>query len=162
MTVPKPPLISPEQMHILRAVTAMAWADGVLEPAEVTLMADKLSHYFTADPEDQGDVAAEIEAYFQQQVPLAEILPQITRPQDRRLVLKLSYLVIAASARNPDEPLINPAEQAAFQDLVRQLQLPPEVVEEVANEVRAVSLLTDASPLDALVAGFTQHFAPST
>jgi len=156
--MPNPPLISPHQMTLLRAVTAMAWADGVLEPSEVSLMADKLSHHFSADPEDQGDIAAEISAYFQQQVPLSEILPQITHGEDRRLVLKLSYLVKTVSARTPAEPLINPEEEAAFQELVRQLQLPPEVIEEVANEVRAVSLLTDASPLDALVAGFKQYF----
>lgn len=152
----QPPSISPTQMNILRAVTAMAWADGVLEPAEISLMADKLSHHFAADPEDQADIAAEIESYFQQQLPLSEIIPQLTRPEDRRLVLKLSYLVIAASSRSPQEALINPQEQAAFQTLVSQLQLPPEVLEEVANEVRAVSLLTDATPMDTLIAGFTQ------
>ena len=41
------PLITPRQMNFLRALTAMAWADGVLESAEVSMMTEHLVHLFT-------------------------------------------------------------------------------------------------------------------
>ncbi|MCJ2544396.1 TerB family tellurite resistance protein [Thermostichus vulcanus] len=158
MPIPPPPGITPKQMNLLRAVTAMAWSDGALEVAEVELMAQQLSQHFASDPSQQASLAKQIREYFVQRIPLDEILPQISDEAEKRLILKLGYLVIAASARSPEEPLVNLEELEAFQQLVAKLQLPPEVVKQISQE--AESELGDPSiaPIEALVKGFTEHY----
>lgn len=153
-----PPAITPKQMNLLRAVTAMAWSDGVLEPAEIELMATRLSQRFASDPSQQDDLAQEIRHYFDQQIPLDEVLPKITEDSDRRLILKLGYLVIAASARSPEEPTVNMQEQAAFTQLVHHLGLPPETVHQVSEEAQSELADPEVEPIEALVNGFSTHY----
>ncbi|MDX2273639.1 MAG: TerB family tellurite resistance protein [Cyanobacteriota bacterium] len=160
MDAPLPPSITPHQMNLLRAVTAMAWSDGVLEPAEIDVMAAQLSHHFARDPQQQGQLARQIQDYFLQHVPLSEVLPKLTETADKRLVLKLGYLVIAASARTPDEPIVNMDEQVAFTELVKALGLPNDIVEAVAQEAEAELGDTSVAPMEALISGFTHHFQP--
>ncbi len=157
MSTPAPPGITPKQMNLLRAVAAMAWADGALEVAEVELMAQKLSQHFAADPAQQASLAQEIREYFVQRIPLDEILPKITDAAEKRFLLKLGYLVIAASARSPEEPLVNVEECQAFQQLVAQLQLPPEVVQQVSQEAKAELGDAPVAPLEVLVKGLTEY-----
>jgi hypothetical protein len=158
MVMPSPPAITPYQMNLLRAVTAMAWSDGSLEAGELELMATQLAQRFAQDPDQQEALAKTVREYFTQQIPLAEVLPKITQESDRRLILKLGYLVIAASARSPEEPVVNVEELDAFQQLVNALNLSPEAVHQVSAEAEAE--LTDASvaPLEALIEGFSQHY----
>jgi hypothetical protein len=52
-------------------------------------------------------------------------------------VLRLGYEVIGASARTPDEPNINEDEAAAYQKLVKLLDLPEDVVKTIEAEVEA-------------------------
>jgi hypothetical protein len=158
MTTPPPPAISPKQMNILRAVTAMAWADGVLEPGEIDVMADKLSQIFAPQPEDRAALSTRIQEYFDQNIPLEEILPKLPDEGDRCLILKLGYLTIEASARAEGEPVVNPQELDAFQRLAKLLQLPADAVRQVSKEARAEANHTNADPLEALVAGFSRHF----
>ncbi|MEO1134117.1 MAG: TerB family tellurite resistance protein, partial [Cyanobacteria bacterium J06639_1] len=99
MTATTPPPISPKQMNILRAVTAMAWADGVLEANEIAIMTAKLSEAFADTAAARDSLAEKIRSYFNQQIPLEEILPKLPDSSDRRFILKLGYMVIAASAR---------------------------------------------------------------
>lgn len=153
-----PPTISPQQMNILRAVTSMAWADGVLEPAEIEVMSTQLAARFAPDPSQQPALSQQIQDYFNQRIPLAEVLPKITQENDRRLILKLGYLVIAASARTPDEPRVNLEEQAAFRSLVEQLALPASVVQAVSAEIQSDPADTSVDPLTALVQGFSSHY----
>ncbi len=153
-----PPVITPHQMNLLRAVTAMAWSDGVLEPAEIETMATQLSQQFVSDPAQQDSLAQSIREYFSQQIPLDEVLPQLKTEADRRLVLKLGYLVIAASAREPGEPLVNVDELEAFQHLVTSLALPAAVVHVVSEEAKTQLQNPEVAPIDALVQGFTDHY----
>ena len=155
---PPPPAITPKQMNLLRAVTAMAWSDGVLESAEIALMANQLSQRFAATPEQQQSIAQEIHDYFNQQIPLAEVLPKLPDTSDRRLILKLSYLVIAASARSPEEPLVNVQEQEAFTQLVQQLGLSAEIVHQVSQEAQAELGDPSIEPIEALISGFSSHY----
>jgi uncharacterized membrane protein YebE (DUF533 family) len=153
------PPITPQQMNILRAVTAMAWADGILEPAEVNVLASQLSRAFAGDPTEQETLSQSLKEYLSQRIPMEEVLPKIRDFQAQRLILKLGYLVIAASARTPDEPLINVQEAEAFTKLVNYLDLPAEVVHEVSEEARQeLPTNSDVAPIEALVAGFTRHF----
>ncbi len=158
MPTPPPPGITPKQMNLLRAVTAMAWSDGALEVAEVELMAQQLSQHFAPDPGQQASLAKQIREYFVQRIPLDEVLPRISDEAEKRLILKLSYLVIAASARSPEEPVVNLEELDAFQQLVDKLQLSPEVVQQVSREAEGELGDPSIAPIEALVQGFTHHY----
>lgn len=147
-----PPAITPRQMNVLRAVTAMAWADGVLEPTEIEVMASKLAAVFG------GAHAVNLEAalrdYCAQNVPLTEVVPLIKEPDDRRLVLKLGYLVIEASNNGQ----VIPVELTAFQELEKLLGLSAADIHAVSEEAKAELNRDDADPLEALVAGLSRHY----
>ncbi|WP_017328186.1 TerB family tellurite resistance protein [Synechococcus sp. PCC 7336] len=159
LTTPPPPAISPKQMNILRAVTAMAWADGVLESQEIVTMADKLSAAFASSPEDRAALSTRIQDYFTQQIPLEEVLPLLPEESDRRLILKLGYLTIESSARTEGEPTVNLQELDAFHHLAELLHLPADVVHEVSEEAKAELGDNGADPLEVLVNGFSRHYA---
>jgi len=147
MNMELPPPISPRQMDILRAVTAMAWADGVLEPDEINLMLDEFAVLFGShsSPSEQERLKERLREYLGQNLPLEEVIPQI-KPADRKLVAQLGYQVINSSRRQPEEPKINRDEAAAFQRLIRLLGLSDAEIEEI-------TLLTDASDEPQSLAG---------
>ncbi|MGK7910123.1 MAG: TerB family tellurite resistance protein [Synechococcus sp.] len=157
VATPPPPAISPKQMNILRAVTAMAWADGVLEPGEIDMMASKLSAAFATDESSQAELSQKLADYFSQNVPLEEVLPKLPDEGDRRLILKLGYLTIEASARSEGEPLVNLQELDAFHKLAAMLKLPPEVIHDVSEEAKQELGEDGADPLEVLVNGFSRH-----
>lgn len=130
-----PPPISPRQMDVLRAVSAMAWADGVLEPDEIRLMLDEFAILFAKNDSDRNALKIQLRDYLGQNIPLEEIIPNIKSLEDRKMTLRLGYQVIQASRRNPDEPKINLDEAAAYQRLVRILDLPSEVVTEIESAI---------------------------
>ncbi len=132
---PGPPPISPRQMDILRAVTAMAWSDGHLEPDEIRVMLDEFALLFGKDEAEQQNLKKTLREYLTQNIPLEEIIPHISRVEDRKMVLRLSYQVIQSSRRNPNEPMVNMDEAAAYQRLLRMLDLPKETVEDIEASV---------------------------
>ena len=158
VATPPPPAISPKQMNILRAVTAMAWADGVLEPGEIEMMASKLSVAFATDESSQAELSRKIADYFSQNVPLEEVLPKLPDESDRRLILKLGYLTIEASARSEGEPLVNLQELDAFHKLAELLQLSPDAIHDVSEEAKQELGDEGVDPLEALVSGFSRHY----
>ncbi|CAN1210932.1 TerB family tellurite resistance protein [Tumidithrix helvetica PCC 7403] len=134
-TQPLPPPINPRQMDILRAVAAMAWADGQLEPDEIRLMLDEFVVLFAKSEAEKPTLKQSLREYFDQNLPLDEIIPQIKRVEDRKLVLRLAYQVIQASRRRPDEPRVNLDEAAAYQRLVRMLDLSADDVADIEASV---------------------------
>ncbi|KKD35097.1 MAG: TerB family tellurite resistance protein [Limnoraphis robusta] len=136
MQAPPPPPITPRQMNLLRVVTAMAWADGHLAQEEVALMLDEFSRLFAVGTE-QEKLQQELTEYLMQNIPLEELIPKLKTQEERELVLRLGYEVIGASARTPDEPNINEDEAAAYQKLVKLLDLPEDVVKTIEAEVEA-------------------------
>jgi len=130
-----PPPISPRQMDMLRAVAAMAWADGKLEPDEIRLMLDEFAALFAKSETERDSLKIQLRDYLGQNIPLEEIIPNIKSLEDRKTILKLGYQVIQASRRNPDEPLVNLDEAAAYQRLVRILDLPADVVTEIEEAI---------------------------
>jgi hypothetical protein len=132
---PIAPSISPHQMDMLRVVTAMAWADGELEPDEEIVILNELTHLFAPDIDQQRSLVTELKAYLNQNLPLEDSLHHIRRKEDRQLILRLSYQVIQASRRKADEPMINLEEAAQYQKLVQLLDLPPAEVEAIEAEV---------------------------
>ncbi|ELS31106.1 MULTISPECIES: TerB family tellurite resistance protein [Pseudanabaena] len=130
-----PPPINPRQMDILRAVAAMAWADGKLEPDEIKLMLDEFATLFAQNDTERSTLKARLKDYLGQNIPLEEVVPHIKSIEDRKMTLRLGYQVIQASRRNPNEPMINLDEAAAYQRLVRILDLPSEVVADIEASI---------------------------
>jgi len=130
------PMISPRQMNFLRAVAAMAWADGVLEPQEVTTLADQLSPLFCGD-QAACDIHPQVAAFLTQNIPLSETLPRLKDEAERALLLKLAYIVIHVSRRHPDEPLVNEAEIAAYTRLRQDIGLSPAQIAQAETEAQA-------------------------
>lgn len=152
MQAPPPPPITPSQMNLLRVVTSMAWSDGHLAQEEVTLMLDEFSRLFAVGSE-QEKLQQELTEYLMQNIPLEELVPKLKTQEERELVLRLGYEVIASSARTPDEPNINEDEAVAYQKLVKLLDLPEDVVKNIEAEVEAKQ--TDNHPN--LVANMTKE-----
>lgn len=132
-----PPTITPRQMNLLRAVASMAWSDGHLASEEVDVMLDRFSRLFATDPGQQQHLQQELRDYLIQNIPLNEIIPKLESQEERELVLKLGYDVICSSARTPNEPNINEEEAAAYDRLVKLLNLPADAVERVEAEAQA-------------------------
>ncbi len=130
-----PPPISPRQMDILRAVAAMAWADGKLEPDEIRLMLDEFAALFAKTDAERNSLKNRLREYLGQNIPLEEVVPNIKSIEDRKLTLRLGYQVIQASRRNPDEPRVNLDEAAAYQRLVRILDLPSDLVADIEASI---------------------------
>lgn len=149
MQAPPPPPITPRQMNLLRVVTAMAWADGHLAQEEVDVMLEQFSRLFATGPQ-QEHLRQELREYLMQNIPLEELIPKLKTQQERELVLTLGYEVINSSARTPDEPSINEEEAAAYQKLVKLLDLPEDVVKRIETGIAAGS--EDSSGLIASMA----------
>jgi len=130
-----PPPISPRQMDILRAVAAMAWADGKLEPDEIRLMLDEFAMLFAKTETERNYLKSRLREYLGQNIPLEEVVPHIKSIEDRKLTLRLGYQVIQASRRSPNEPRVNLDEAAAYQRLVRILDLPSDMVADIEASI---------------------------
>jgi len=129
----------------------MAWSDGELEPDEITVMLEQFAQLFATNDEDRRSLVQELRAYLDQNLPLDECLKRLRRQEDKQLVLRLSYQVIQASRRTPDEPMINLDEAVAYQKLVKLLDLPAANVEAIEAEVTGNLSMSDvAAKLQAL------------
>lgn len=132
---PPPPSISPRQMNLLRIVSSMAWSDGHLAQEEVDVMVVRFSEIFAKAPQQQQKLQHELQEYLIQNIPLEDLVPKLETEDERRLVLKLGYEVIASSARTPEEPNINTDEAQAYQKLVDLLAIPADVVKDIEAQV---------------------------
>ncbi|WP_206043928.1 TerB family tellurite resistance protein [Geitlerinema sp. P-1104] len=128
---PAPPPISPRQMNLLRIVAAMAWADGELAQKEVEVMLTRFSELFAKSPEERQKLREDLQAYCIQNIPLEDLVPKLQSDEERELVLRLAYEVIASSSRTPDEPKINEEEASAYEKLRQLLGLPEAKVKEI-------------------------------
>lgn len=131
------PLITPHQMKLLRAVTAMAWADGQLEPGEEELLVESLAALFAHIP--QESLKVQLRQFVQQNIPLEETVPKIETLEDKKLLVQLSYLVARSSRRTEDEPWINKEESEAYQKVLHMVHLPHQVINQLEVEAEHVA-----------------------
>jgi len=136
LQAPPPPPIAPKQMNLLRVVAAMAWADGHLADEEIEVMLDRFSQLFASNRDRQLSLKQELREYLVQNLPLEEVVPQLTSDRDKELVLELAYETIASSSRTPDEAAINADESAAYTKLVSLLGLAPDVVDRIESHIQ--------------------------
>lgn len=139
-----PPSITPRQMNLLRIVLALAWADGSLAKEEADVMLTNFSRVFANTPEGQEATKQELRSYLVQDIPLEELVPKLTTQTEKEFVLRLGYEVISASARTPDEELINQDEQAIYQKLIELLDLPATTVERIEQSAQTALGKTQA------------------
>lgn len=124
-------------MNLLRVVLSMAWADDNLEQKEVETMVNHFSQLFATDPEQQSYLQAQLKEYFVQNIPIEESAAKLTTDAEKEVALRLSYEVINASARTPNESVVNQAESEAYQKLVKLLNLPANVISRAEQEATA-------------------------
>ena len=129
------PSITSHQMKILQIVAAMAWSDGYFAPEQAELILSRFSKLFSTEIEQKEELRQELQNYLAQDIPIEELVAEIESPEERELILKLSYEVIKVSSRTPNEPMINEEEAAAYEKLVKLLDLPAEVVKRLEAEM---------------------------
>lgn len=153
---PPPPPIAPRQLNLLRVVAALAWADGNLAEEEVDLMLDRFSELFAETDEARANLKEDLREYLVQNLPLEELVPKLQTDVEKELALKLSYEVIAASARTPEESKINEEESAAYAKLLQLLDLPLATVQRIKEEVTS-DRDPDGNLVDSLVAQIADY-----
>lgn len=137
LQTPPPPSITPRQMNLLRVAAYMAWSDGGLAEEEADVMLDRFCRIFSKSDAQQTQLREELRDYLMQNIPLTELVPKLQTPEEKELALRLGYEVISASARAPEEEVINDDEEQAYQTLVSLLELPSETVDRIESEVES-------------------------
>ena len=155
----QPPPISPKQMNLLRVVLSMAWADDNLEQKEVDTMLTRFSQLFATDPEQQVYLQQQLQEYFVQDIPLEAADAKLTTDDEKEVVLRLSYEVINASARTPDEALGNQAESEAYNQLVSLLTLPASVDSQAEQPATAALTQGGKNIIDMLAFQLREHLS---
>ncbi len=155
----QPPPISPRQMNLLRVVLSMAWADQSLEQKEVDTMLTRFSQLFATDLKQQTSLRQQLQEYFVQEVPLKESVAKLTTDAEKEVALRLSYEVINASTRTPDEPAVNQSESEAYKTLISLLSLPSEVVTRAEQEAEASLNKGGKNIIDMLAFQIRDHLA---
>ena len=113
--------VTPEQMLLLRIAATMAWADDNFDPVQQDLILDRLSRHFAPDPHEQAELKDTLGNLLAKEIPLEELVPQLTSEAAKEQALILSYEVISSNQ-------INETEATVYQKLVALLNLPPDTV----------------------------------
>lgn len=144
LQTPPPPSISPRQMNLLRIATSMAWCDGELSAEESAVMLQRFSQVFESSKVHQEHLQAELQSYLTQNIPLTELVPKLQTPEEKELVLRLGYEVIRASARLPEEEVVNNDEAEAYRNLKTLLNLPDADVRRIESDVETAQEPSEA------------------
>ena len=124
------PSISTEEMTILRIAASMAWSDGHFTNEQQDIILGRLSQQFAKDGQEQSTLQEELKDYLAKDIPVEDLVPLLTTPEEREMALKLSYEVLSSNQ-------INQQKGVAYQRLLQALKLPPEVVQRVEQSVSA-------------------------
>lgn len=124
--------LSTKELDLLRLLCWVAWSDGEIESEERKLLEGVVARYGHGG-EGQPSAEATINSLSTETlgtVVLEEVLPRLQFDEDRRLALKLAYMIIRVSRRAGDAASINPQEKVAYRRLVDALNLPEEEIAE--------------------------------
>ena len=125
--------LSGHQLKILRIIEAIALQDGELSPEEMASIAHQLSLVFAEKIEDQSKLEEELKDYLLQEVDtsIPEAIAEIDDLEDRKLILKVSYQAIFKKAISSETS----TKSNTYEQLIQLLELSPETVEAIQNEV---------------------------
>ena len=125
--------LSGHQLKILRIIEAIALQDGELSPEEMASIAHQLSLVFAEKTEDQSKLEEELKDYLLQEVDtsIPEAIAEIDDLEDRKLILKVSYQAIFKKDISSETS----TKLSTYERLIQLLELSPETVETIQNEV---------------------------
>jgi urea transport system ATP-binding protein len=125
--------LSGHQLKILRIIQAIALEDGELSPEEMASIAQQLSLVFAEKIEDRSKLEQELKDYLLQEVELdlQTAIAEIDNLEDRKLILKVSYQAIFKKDISPETS----TKLSTYEHLIQLLELSPEIVETIQNEV---------------------------
>ncbi len=126
----KAPSITPEQMNIIRIAASMAWADNNFATEQLDVILSNLSREFATSVEHQSSLKKELQDYLARNIPLEELVPKLKSFGEKERVLKLSYEIIRSNEINEHEVIV-------YQKLLKLLDLPTEIIEQVETEIEA-------------------------
>ena len=129
------PSITEEQMRLLRVVASVAWCDGSLEPAEETIVLDRLSSLFATDSLQKEELQIELRDYLATALPVADAVAALGDGERKERVLALSYETIRASHPESRAESINEREAVVYRQLIALLNLSPDEVRAIEVEV---------------------------
>lgn len=113
--------LAPDQMLLLRIAATMAWADDNFADVQQEVILDRLSKKFAPSPEEQDSLREELKNLLAREIPLEDLVPQLTTETQKEEALMLSYEVISSNQINAEEAVV-------YQKLVDLLGLPPETI----------------------------------
>jgi len=118
--------VSPNEVNIVRALVAVAWADGRMEAAEAGVIEGLLSG-FDASPEEEAAILefARKRRTLEQDVPVAELAPA-----DRELLFSNAALLVCADGVETD------GERQVLKRLAELLELSAEVTRQILQAAR--------------------------
>jgi len=125
--------LSGHQLKILRIIQAIAFEDGELSPEEMASIAHQLSLIFAEKIEDRSKLEEELKDYLLQEVELdlQTAIAEIDNLEDRKLILKVSYQAIFQKNISSETS----TKLSTYERLIQLLELSPETVETIQNEV---------------------------
>jgi urea transport system ATP-binding protein len=125
--------LSGHQLKILRIIQAIALEDGELSSLEMASIAHQLSLVFAEKTEDRSKLEQELKDYLLQEVELdpQTAIAEIDNLEDRKLILKVSYQAIFKKDISSETS----TKLITYERLIQLLELPPETVETIQNEV---------------------------
>ncbi|MEO1211189.1 MAG: urea ABC transporter ATP-binding protein UrtD [Cyanobacteria bacterium J06638_20] len=94
------PSISAEEMTMLRVAASMAWSDGNFTDEQQEIILARLSRQFAQDESEQATLQDELKDYLAKDIPVEDLVPLLKTPEERELVLKLSYEVLSSNQIN--------------------------------------------------------------
>jgi urea transport system ATP-binding protein len=118
--------LSSHQLKVLRIIAAMASADESLNTAETALIVDRLSLVFASEVEDPAQLKQELQDYLLQPIDARGLIDEISDPQEKEFLAKISYDVIKASAGDPDSHKL-----AIYHQICDRLALDPETIRRI-------------------------------
>jgi urea transport system ATP-binding protein len=115
-----------DEIVIARIAATMAWSDFNLTPQQQDIILANLSRKFAASSSEESQLKEELANFLAENIPLTDLVPLLQTEEEKKQVLKLSYQVISQNG-------INDLENQAYQELVKLLNLPDEVVNSIIN-----------------------------
>jgi urea transport system ATP-binding protein len=125
--------LSGHQLKILRIIQAIALEDSELSSEEMDSIAHQLSLVFAEKTEDRSKLEQELKDDLLQEVELdlQTAIAEIDNLEDRKLILKVSYQAIFKKDISSETS----TKLSTYERLIQLLELPPETVETIQNEV---------------------------
>lgn len=153
--------LTPSQRALLRVAAWVAWADGDFAEEErqllETLVARLLPPTAAAAGADPASLAAaSLAAQAQAQVDAAALVAALEGQEARLQAVKLAVQMMGVNQRPEDAAAINPAEKAAYRQLLEALALPEAEVEQA--EWAARQELQRPRSLGELLSATLSHF----